>query len=174
MPAAAPNLAISASITLWTVRVSTAVALASLAATAVAVVSDPNQYPPRRPTPAESAAAAPGAKTKWAAVYARLETRLGYSPLELGAVWASRSGRICGTVRRRDAGIDFRTHFYTEGPVTYLAGDDLRRYFRTWIDCVGDHWVDLRIGSDETGFCAADRSRKSAIAALLCRGRQPG
>ncbi len=150
-------------------RSSTAFALAWLALAAGAIVVDQiHQLPPRRPTPAERAAATPSAQAKWRIVHRRLTRRLTYGPPEFGAVWASRSGRICGVVTRLNAGVYFREPFYTEQLTPFFAGDDQRRFFHSWLDCVGDHWVDLRIDSDALGFCAVPRNKTSVIAKAIC------
>jgi hypothetical protein len=147
-------------------------ALAWLAVAAASIVADQlRQLPPRPPTAAERATATPGARAKWRIVSGRLTQRLAYHPAEFGAVWASRSGRICGVVTRLDAGVYYREPFYTEQLTPFFAGEDQRRFFHTWLDCVGDHWVDLRIDSDQVGFCAVPRNQTSAIAAVLCRRR---
>lgn len=154
----------------WAGGASAGLALAWLALTAAAVVIDQiGQLPPRPPTPAERKSATPGAMAKWRIVHDRLSHRLGYGPADFGAVWASRSGRICGVVTRREAGIYFRERFYTEDLTPFFGSDDERRFSRSWFDCVGDHWVDLLIGPDQTGFCAVPRNRTTALAALLCK-----
>jgi len=155
---------------LWAGRVSGGLALTWLALTAaMTVVDQVGQLPPRRPTPEERSAAVPAALAKWSIISERLGRRLGYRSPEFGAVWASRSGRICGTVTRREAAIYFRERFYTEQLTPFFASDDERRFVRSWLDCVGDHWVDLQLASDETGFCAAPRNRSTMVAALICR-----
>ena len=54
------------------------------------------------PSPAQAARYAPLARTNWRIVHANLEARLQQSnPLELGAVWSTRTGRICGLVNGR-------------------------------------------------------------------------
>jgi hypothetical protein len=156
-------------------RLGAGLALAWLAVSSAAIVIDQiHQLPPRRPSPAERAAATPSAQANWRAVYGQLSRRLTYAPPEFGAVWASRSGRICGVVTRLNAGVYYREPFYTDHRVPYFASEDERRFFHTWLDCVGDHWVDLQVASDALGFCAVPRNRTSAIAAVLCRTSAPG
>jgi hypothetical protein len=151
-------------------RLGAGFALAWLAFASVAIVLDQiHQLPPRRPTPAERAAATPEAEARWRTVRGQLARRLTYRPPEFGAVWASRSGRICGVVTRLDAGVYDREPFYTDQQTLFFARDDQWRFFHTWLDCVGDHWVDLRIDSDALGFCAVPRNQTSVIAAAICR-----
>jgi len=64
----------------------------------------------------------------------------------------------------------FREPFYTEGTTPFFARDDDDRFLRSWVDCVGDHWVDLRIGSDELGFCAVPRMQKTVLGRAICKG----
>lgn len=150
-------------------RLGGGLALTLLALTAAAIVADQiHQLPPRAPTQVERSSATPGANTKWQTVYGRLAQRLTYGPPELGAVWASRSGRICGVVTRLDAGVYFREPFYTEQLTPLFASDDEYRFVHSWLDCVGDHWVDLQVASDEIGLCAVPRNLRLVTAAAMC------
>lgn len=154
----------------WAVRLSTGFALAWLAVASAMILADQiRQLPPRPPTPAERAAATPGAQVLWRTVSRRLAQRLPYHPAEFGAVWASRSGRLCGVATRLNAGVYYRERFFTDGRTTYFSSDDERRFLRAWTDCVGDHWVILKDDSDATGFCAVPRNQRSVIAAVICR-----
>jgi hypothetical protein len=157
---------------LWAIRSSTGFALAWIALSTVAIVADQiRQLPPRRPTAAERIAATPAAQARWRTVSGRLAERLTYGPAEYGAVWASRSGRICGIVTRLDSGVYFREPFFTDPVQPFFARDDGRRFFHAWVDCVGDHWVDLRIGPDDLGFCAVPRNKPSVLARAICPHR---
>jgi hypothetical protein len=150
-------------------RWSTGLALAWLAVTTAAIVADQiHQLPPRPPTAAQSLSATPGADAKWRTVQGRLAQRLTYGPPEFGAVWASRSGRICGVVTRLDAGVYYREPFYTDQLTPFFASDDAHRFVRSWPDCVGDHWVDLKVASDQIGLCAVPRNLKLVTAPWMC------
>jgi hypothetical protein len=118
--------------------------------------------PPRPPTPAETAAAAPAARAKWRLVYAQLVRRLPNQPrpLELGAVWSTRDGRICGLVNRWDTGVDNMTPFYTVDLHPVFKREDERRYMRVWLKCRFDPWVPLHQGTYDTGLCATRLGRR--------------
>ena len=146
-----------------------ALALGWIALSVGVIVADQiRQLPPRRPTPAERAAATPAAQAKWRIVSARLARRLTYRPADYGAVWSARSGRICGVVTRLDSGVYFRERFYTDALTPYFPDDDDDRFVPAWLDCVGDHWVDLKIDSDDLGFCAVPRNKPSVLAKAVC------
>lgn len=125
------------------------------------------------PTPAQLEAATPGARADWAVVYAQLHRRIPRPPPELGRVWATRSGRICGYVNSREAGVDFMTPFFTVGRRPVLREDDEHLYFREWLSCLGDYWVDLHAGTEDTGFCASRHGRSSVLGELLCDRKPP-
>lgn len=146
------------------------VMFAWLAVATVAIVRDQiSLLPPRPPTPAEVTAAPPRAKANWRLVYASLFRRLPDPPPELGSVWATRTGRICGLVSRRESGVDSMTPFYTVGLYPLLRDDDQRRYFHDWMDCIGDHWVQMHTGTEKAGFCASAHGRASVLGHLLCQ-----
>lgn len=154
-------------------RLSTGFALAWIALTITAIVVDQiRQLPPRPPTTAERLAATPSANARWRIIHGRMARRLAYGPPEFGAVWASRSGRICGVVTRLEAGVYFREPFYTEQLTPFFATDNEYRFVRSWLDCVGDHWVDLQTGSDEIGLCAVPRNLASVTGPGMC-ARKP-
>jgi hypothetical protein len=124
--------------------------------------------PHRGPTPAERAAATPAARAQWAKVYATLYRRLPRPPPELGPVWRTWSGRICGAVNTREAGVDFMTPFYTDAGRVWLREDDFRRYDRAWPTCLGDQWVILNPGVFDTGMCASAHVRKTVLGREIC------
>jgi len=92
----------------------------------------------------------------WRIVYARLVQRLSQQPmpLELGAVWSTRRGQICGLVNRWDSGVDNMTPFYTLNLHPVFRKEDEHRYMRVWEKCRFDQWVALHEGSYDTGMCA--------------------
>ncbi|MDB5456413.1 MAG: hypothetical protein JWP92_1998 [Caulobacter sp.] len=105
---------------------------------------------------AATAAARPGMEARWIAVQARLVARLKQAnPPELGAVWATRTGRICGLVNGFGSfgGLSGMVRFYTvEGAPVF--GEDGRPDFKeVWAQCDRDRWIVLHAGSDQTGFC---------------------
>ena len=126
--------------------------------------------PPRPPTKAEVAASTPAARAHWARTYARLQRRLDAwqpRPPELGAVWSTRTGQICGLVDQWHTGLDYMTRFYTLGDRILFKDDDLRLYMREWSRCVVDPWVVLHPGSLDEGLCQSRTGRR--IWAALCR-----
>ncbi len=132
--------------------------------------------PPRPPTRAEVIAATPKAEADWRIVRARLARRLyrppfDVAPMELGAVWATRSGRICGLVNDQQAGVDNMTRFYTVGLTPMLQDDDLFRFFNEWMTCLGDYWVDLHPGTEKTGLCASPRGRSTVLGRIICQAQ---
>lgn len=115
----------------------------------------------RPPTVAERAAAAPAAAARWRTVERDLEARLRQGrPLELGAVWSTHDGVICGTVNERHSFgfVSGMLPFYATGR-DIVFGDGNQPFRERWFNCRRDHWVDLQAGSDETGVCAARSTR---------------
>ncbi len=130
--------------------------------------------PPRPPTPAETAAARPQATANWAVVYRRLAARLPPpTPPEVGAVWATRTGQICGLVDDRESAVDNMTPFYTIDLKPVLRSDDEAQYIKFWLKCRYDHWVDLHFGTEQTGLCATRRGQSSVIGRLICAPSAP-
>ena len=126
--------------------------------------------PPRRPTRAEVAAATPGARAHWRGVYNLLQQRLEPwqpRPPELGAVWSTRTGQICGLIDKWWTGVDHKTRFYTVGDRLFLRDDDLPLYVRNWSACMMDPWVVLHGGSEDEGLCASAAGRRDW--GSLCR-----
>jgi hypothetical protein len=120
-----------------------------------------------------TAAATPKATADWAIVYARLSARLADPPPEVGEVWATRSGRICGFVDDRQSAVDRMTRFYTVGLQPFLQHDDEALYRRVWTGCINSRWVELHPGSEKTGFCATTRGRRSVLGRVICAGWTP-
>lgn len=122
--------------------------------------------PPGAPTPAQVIAATPGAKVVWRLVYARLLQRLPKDqprPPQLGAVWATRSGQVCGFVDRWNTGVDVMTPFYTVDMRPRFKGENARDFVTQWSQCRFDPWVRLHSGGYEEGACVTGRY------ARLCR-----
>jgi hypothetical protein len=131
------------------------------------------ELPPRPPTPAEVAAGRPRAEAKWRIVRAMLVGRLDQrSPLEFGAVWATRTGVVCGLVNGWSSfgGLTGMTRFIavTDTPAfIYDAPSDeaAKRFNLQWVTCRSDPWIVLRDGSPETGFCATRMGQRLCAAA---------
>jgi hypothetical protein len=126
--------------------------------------------PPKPPTKAQSAAARPWALACWHALYPKLAARLpaGSAPLEFGKVWATRTGRLCGLVNRREERVDDMVPFYTLNGRPMLQDDDVFTYFQIWPRCAFDEWVVLHPGTTYTGFCASARGRRSHFGRGKC------
>ena len=158
----------------WLNRIGLGLMAVWVAAMVGGVVQDQaTLWPPPPPTPAETAAATPRAKADWAVVYARLATRLADPPPEVGEVWATRSGRICGFVDDRETAVDSMRRFYTVGLRPRLQQDDEAAYRRVWTGCINSRWVELHAGSEKTGFCATTRGRRSVLGRVICAGWTP-
>ena len=130
--------------------------------------------PPRPPTRTEVTAATPGARAHWRRVYTLLQQRLEPwqpRPPELGAVWSTRAGQICGLIDKWWTGVDHMTRFYTVGDRVFLRDDNLRLYVRNWSGCMMDPWVVLHGGGEDEGLCASAAGRRDW--ASLCRPNLP-
>jgi hypothetical protein len=130
-------------------------------------------WPPAPPTPAETQAARPSAEERWRLVHAGLSSRLANPTPEVGEVWATRSGRICGYVDDRVAAVDGMTRFYSVGLRPMLEHDNEALYRQVWTGCIDSRWVELHAGSEKTGFCASARGRNSVLGRILCAGWMP-
>jgi hypothetical protein len=167
-PTAAPNAAS------WLNRAGLLVMLVWLTALVGGVVKDQLAlWPPPPPTPEETAAATPRARADWAVVYPRLAARVGEPLPEVGEVWATRAGRICGFVNHRQTAVDGMQRFYTVGLRPRLQHDDEAAYRRVWVGCINSRWVELHAGSEKTGFCAVARGRRSVLGRVICAGWTP-
>jgi hypothetical protein len=95
------------------------------------------------PTDAQLAAARPRARAAWNLLRANLTTRLHQvRPLDLGAVWSTRTGQICGLVNGRGSfgGLTGMVRFYSvqHTPVFHQ----------------------LHAGTEETGFCGTELGKR--------------
>ena len=128
------------------------------------------ELPPRPPTPAERAAARPTAMRNWRQVAAKLQARFPDRPLETGEVWATRTGRICGFVNRRQTNTDDMERFFTTSNLkAHFKDEDIYLFIRAWKDCLDDRWVELHAGHEQTGFCASAHARATRLARqFLC------
>ena len=129
-----------------------------------------NALPPRPPTPTERAASTPTARAHWRRTYGALQRGLMAwqpRPPELGAVWSTRTGQICGLVDQWHTGVDYMTRFYTVGDRVFFKDDDLRGYMHQWSRCIDDPWVVLHPGSVDEGLCASRTGRQ--VWATLCK-----
>ena len=148
----------------WGMAATPVVALSWLAAVLVLVVKDqPALIPPRPPPPVPAAAATPAARAHWKRFYLQLQERLEpwqLRPPELGAVWSTRTGAICGLVDQWRTSLDYMTRFYTVGDRVRLRDDDLGLYVRSWSRCMMDPYVVLHPGSDAEGLCASATGRR--------------
>jgi hypothetical protein len=94
----------------------------------------------------------------WPHARAVLEARLHQgAPLELGAVWATHSGVICGLVNGKGSfsGLAGMTPFAVEGDHAVFALDQSALVFAPyWRDCTTDQWITILDGSMQAGGCA--------------------
>jgi hypothetical protein len=116
------------------------------------------------PSPEQAARYRPLAQTEWRIVRANLEQRLDQTlPLELGAVWSTRTGQICGLVNGRGSfgGLTAMTRFYTvdQRPMFHQDVEHVA-FQRAWFQCRRDQYVMLHAGTMETGFCASEAGRR--------------
>jgi len=78
-------------------------------------------------------------------------------PLELGAVWATHKGMICGLVNGRHSfsGLAGMTPFAVDGDQAVFALDQTGLAFAPyWRECATDQWIVLVQGSMQAGGCA--------------------
>lgn len=130
--------------------------------------------PPRPPTPAETAAARPAAVATWREVYAKLLQRLASDrtrPPELGAVWSTRDGQVCGLVEVVSSAVPHMEPFYTVKGAPRLRSEDFLAYMNNWLVCSFDEWVSLHPGSYRTGFCATKAGSTSRLGQIKCQGQ---
>jgi hypothetical protein len=116
------------------------------------------------PTPIQRARYTPVARGEWRQVRANLETRLNQTlPLELGAVWATRTGQICGLVNGRGSfgGLTAMTRFYTvdQRPVFHQDVEHVA-FQKAWFECRRDQYVMLHEGTMEPGFCGTELGKR--------------
>jgi len=122
----------------------------------------------RAPTPVQRARYAPIARAEWRQVRANLEARLNQTlPLELGAVWATRSGQVCGLVNGRGSfgGLAAMSRFYTVDQRPVFHQDVEHVAFQTaWFECRRDPYVMLHEGTTEPGFCGTELGKRRCYA----------
>jgi hypothetical protein len=116
------------------------------------------------PSGPELAQARPAAEAEWARVQANLDTRLNQTlPLELGAVWATRAGQVCGLVNGRGSfgGLTSMTRFYTVNrqPVFHQDVEHVA-FQKAWFECRRDQYVMLHAGTQEPGFCGSAAGKR--------------
>lgn len=116
------------------------------------------------PSGLQAARYRPLAQAEWRIVRANLEARLNQAnPLELGAVWATRRGQICGLVNGRGSfgGLTAMARFYTvdQRPVFHQDVDHVP-FQRAWFECRRDQYVMLHAGTEEPGFCGTELGRR--------------
>jgi hypothetical protein len=120
------------------------------------------------------ASATTEAKARFAALEAAMAARLRQpGPLELGAVWATHDGRICGLVNGQNSfgGKAGMIPFFTDGgAVRYTLDTDPELFAQGWTDCVGDMWAEIVKGSTTQGFCA---TREGALHCRWTSERRP-
>lgn len=106
----------------------------------------------------------PKARAEWGVVRANLKIRLNQTnPLDLGAVWSMRTGRICGLVNGRGSfgGLTGMTRFYSVDQVPVFHQDiDHLEFQRAWFQCQRDRWVELHAGAEEPGFCGTEMGKR--------------
>ena len=106
----------------------------------------------------------PLAQAEWRIVRANLEARLKQSsPLELGAVWSTRTGQICGLVNGRGSfgGLTAMTRFYTVNQHPVFHRDVEHAPFQqAWFECRRDQYVMLHAGTMEPGFCGTELGKR--------------
>jgi hypothetical protein len=126
--------------------------------------------PPKPPTMAQAAAARPWALARWRALYPKLAARLpaDSAPLEFGKVWATRTGRLCGLVNRREQQVDDMVPPYTLNGHPMVQDDHVFTYFQIWPRCDFDEWVVLHPATTYTGFCASAWGRRSHFGRGKC------
>jgi hypothetical protein len=110
---------------------------------------------------AAKAVAAVQAKARFVAVKAAMERRLNQPhPIQLGAVWVTHTGRICGLVYGEGSfsGMTGMTPFYTDGGKVRFALDETPNKFDPgWVGCGEDMWVQIVPGSTEEGICGVPK-----------------
>jgi hypothetical protein len=116
------------------------------------------------PSSGQHARYRPLAEAEWRIVRTNLETRLKQTnPLELGAVWSTRTGQICGLVNGRGSfgGLTAMTRFYTvdQRPVFHQDTDHIA-FQKAWFECRRDQYVMLHAGTEEPGFCGTELGRR--------------
>ena len=106
---------------------------------------------------ADRAAATVRDQQAWVGIRQQIVQRLHQeNPIELGAVWAMHTGRICGLVNGKGSfgGLTGMTPFFTEGGRVYFSFDlGSAKFDQPWLDCSGDSWIPLVAGTRTEGYC---------------------
>lgn len=99
---------------------------------------------------------------RWRVQKPRLAQALKQKRLELGAVWATRDGRVCGLVNGWGSfgGLTGMTQFYTDGDRFMFSARRPQGFHTIWQGCQADRWQSLHVGSEERGFCGTRLGRK--------------
>ena len=122
------------------------------------------QAPLPAPTPRQMLEEKPKARAEWSQVRVRLKARLNQTnPLDLGAVWVTRTGQVCGLVNGRGSfgGLTGMTRFYSVDRVPVFHQDvDHLAFQQAWFQCRRDRWVMMHEGSDEPGFCGTELGKR--------------
>lgn len=116
------------------------------------------------PTAAQLAVETPRAKAEWTRVRSALERRLDQTrPLDLGAVWSTRTGQVCGLVNGRGSfgGLSGMLRFYTVAgePVFHQDVEHLAFQYG-WFACTRDRFVAHHAGAEEPGFCGTELGKR--------------
>lgn len=122
-------------------------------------IANPPVIRPKLPsTPAGRATVA----ANWATARPNLASTLRQKNLELGAVWSTRDGRICGLVNGWGSfgGLTGMVRFYTEGDGFAFSIDPPSDFYTVWRVCQADQWQMLNSGSDAPGYCATKLGRR--------------
>ena len=106
----------------------------------------------------DKAAETIGANQRFEALRPIITARLHQAqPIELGAVWMTHAGVICGLVNGENSfgGMLGMTPFYAHGTsVTFSPDVTSADFGQGWVDCGRDMWIPLLAGSTQEGFCA--------------------
>ena len=106
---------------------------------------------------ADRAAATIRDRQAWVAIRQQIIGRLHQArPIELGAVWAMHTGRICGLVNGKTSfgGLTGMTPFFTDGSRVMFSLDlGPGKFDQPWLDCSGDSWIPLVAGTRTEGYC---------------------
>jgi hypothetical protein len=123
----------------------------------------------------DRAAATVRDRQQWAGIRQTLVTRLHQTaPIELGAVWAMHTGRICGLVNGKSSfgGLTGMTPFFTDGSRVVFGFDvGAGKFDQPWLDCSGDSWIPLVAGTTTEGYCG---TRAGAAHCYMTDHAQPG
>lgn len=102
---------------------------------------------------------------RWEFQEPRLAHALKQERLELGAVWTTRGGRVCGLVNGWGSfgGLTGMTRFYTEGDRFVFSARTREGFHPIWRACQADRWQVLHAGTEERGFCGTRLGQKRCL-----------